>query len=91
MTIRLLKAYKGKVAGDELTLKPSAEKVLVDAGIARFTVTDNNASTATAAAPTSTMKLGGYHIWVDNTGRLRIKSGAAPTSATDGTVVGTQA
>jgi len=31
----------------------------------------------------------GYHLWVDNSGRLRIKSGA-PTSTTDGTVVGTQ-
>jgi hypothetical protein len=33
--------------------------------------------------------LGGYHLWVDGTGVLRIKFGA-PTSATDGTVVGTQ-
>jgi hypothetical protein len=31
-----------------------------------------------------------YHLWVDTSGRLRIKLGA-PTSATDGTVVGTQA
>jgi hypothetical protein len=31
----------------------------------------------------------GYHLWVDSSGRLRIKSGP-PTSATDGTVVGTQ-
>lgn len=30
-----------------------------------------------------------YHLWVDSSGRLRIKSGA-PTSSTDGTVVGTQ-
>jgi hypothetical protein len=33
--------------------------------------------------------LGGYHIWVDNYGKLRIKNGA-PASDTDGTVVGTQ-
>lgn len=33
--------------------------------------------------------LGAYHVWVDNSGRLRIKSGA-PTSDVDGTVVGTQ-
>ncbi len=33
--------------------------------------------------------LGGYHIWVDTSGRLRIKS-SAPSSATDGTIVGTQ-
>ena len=33
--------------------------------------------------------LGVNHLWVDTSGRLRIKS-SAPTSATDGTVVGTQ-
>jgi hypothetical protein len=33
--------------------------------------------------------LGGYHLWVDGSARLRIKSGA-PTSDTDGVVVGTQ-
>lgn len=33
--------------------------------------------------------LGGYQIWVDTEGKLRIKYGS-PTSDTDGTVVGTQ-
>lgn len=33
--------------------------------------------------------IGAYHIWVDSTGDLRIKNGA-PSSDTDGTVVGTQ-
>lgn len=33
--------------------------------------------------------LGGYQIWVDSQGKLRIKNGV-PTSDTDGTVVGTQ-
>jgi len=33
--------------------------------------------------------LGAYHLWVDGSGRLRIKNGA-PSSDTDGTVVGTQ-
>lgn len=33
--------------------------------------------------------MGAYHLWIDSTGRLRIKS-SAPTSDTDGTVVGTQ-
>jgi Pectate lyase superfamily protein len=33
--------------------------------------------------------LGNYHIWVDSSGRLRIKNGA-PTSDTDGVVVGAQ-
>lgn len=36
------------------------------------------------------LKLGAYHLWVDSTGKLRMKNGA-PTSDTDGTVVGTQA
>jgi len=33
--------------------------------------------------------LGAYHLWVDSTGDLRMKNGA-PTSDTDGSVVGTQ-
>lgn len=33
--------------------------------------------------------LGGYHIWVDSTGDLRINNGV-PSGDTDGTVVGTQ-
>jgi hypothetical protein len=33
--------------------------------------------------------LGNYHLWVDTTGDLRIKN-SAPSSSTDGTVVGTQ-
>jgi hypothetical protein len=37
----------------------------------------------------SLMQLGGYRLWVDATGDLRIKNGA-PTSDTDGTVVGAQ-
>ena len=35
------------------------------------------------------LKLGAYHLWVDVTGDLRIKNGA-PTSDTDGVVVGNQ-
>jgi hypothetical protein len=35
------------------------------------------------------LQLGAYHLWVDSSGRLRIKNGV-PTSDTDGTVVGTQ-
>lgn len=33
--------------------------------------------------------LGVYHLWIDTNGKLRMKNGA-PTSATDGTVVGAQ-
>jgi hypothetical protein len=32
---------------------------------------------------------GVYHLWIDSTGDLRIKS-SQPTSDTDGTVIGTQ-
>lgn len=35
------------------------------------------------------LRLGGYALWIDGTGDLRIKA-SKPTSATDGTVVGTQ-
>ena len=33
--------------------------------------------------------MGAYHIWIDGAGRLQLKSGT-PTSATDGTIIGTQ-
>lgn len=33
--------------------------------------------------------MGTYRLWLDGTGRLRVKNGA-PSSITDGTVVGTQ-
>lgn len=35
------------------------------------------------------LTLGSYHLWIDDTGRLRVKNGT-PLSATDGSVVGTQ-
>ncbi len=35
------------------------------------------------------LKLGSYQLWVDSSGRLRIKS-SDPTTDTDGTIVGTQ-
>lgn len=43
----------------------------------------------TALTNPATIQIDNYHLWVDNSGRLRIKS-SAPTSDTDGTVVGTQ-
>jgi hypothetical protein len=39
--------------------------------------------------PAPGLDMGGYILWVDSSGRLRIKNGA-PTSDTDGVVVGTQ-
>jgi hypothetical protein len=38
---------------------------------------------------TNPLRLGPNRLWVDSTGRLRVKT-SAPTSDTDGTVVGTQ-
>jgi hypothetical protein len=38
---------------------------------------------------TDPARLGNYYLWVDGSGKLRIKSGV-PTSDGDGTVVGTQ-
>ena len=38
---------------------------------------------------TAHLQMGQYRIWIDGSGNLRIKNGA-PTSDTDGTVVGTQ-
>ncbi len=35
------------------------------------------------------IKMGTYHLWIDTSGRLRVKNGV-PVSATDGTVVGLQ-
>lgn len=39
---------------------------------------------------TNKLKLGGYTLWVDSTGRLRIMNGTPTDEDTDGTVVGTQ-
>ena len=39
---------------------------------------------------TAHLVLGTTHIWVDGSARLRMKFGSAPTSDTDGTIVGTQ-
>ena len=53
----------------------------------------NNVAVTTTAGTSSWEKghlvIGAYHLWVDSTGDLRIKS-SAPTSDTDGTVVGSQ-
>jgi hypothetical protein len=45
--------------------------------------------TASASWAYAPIQIGTYYLWVDTTGDLRIKNGA-PTSDTDGTVVGTQ-
>lgn len=39
---------------------------------------------------TTALRFGNNWLWVDASGKLRIRNGTAPTSDTDGTVVGTQ-
>jgi hypothetical protein len=57
------------------------DKAYVEAGLGfRSTVSD------WSVPP---LKLGNYSLWIDGSGKLRIKNGA-PSSATDGTIVGTQ-
>jgi hypothetical protein len=49
----------------------------------------DNVIVASSVWNQSLMRLSGYYFWVDSSGRLRIKFGA-PTSESDGTIVGTQ-
>lgn len=51
--------------------------------------TDDTLQLGTGAWNAGHLKLGAYHLWVDATGDLRIKS-STPSSDTDGTVVGSQ-
>ena len=44
---------------------------------------------AAGAWNTGHLQLGGYHLWVDAAGKLRVKSGA-PTTDLDGVTVGSQ-
>jgi hypothetical protein len=67
---------------DRLRGKPS---VLTDSGGLVY----GSLALDRGAWDTAHIELGPYHLWVDSTGDLRIKNGA-PTSDTDGTVVGTQ-
>lgn len=62
------------------------------AGAAQFDVTSAGVKVYSPAGSNSytyPFYLGAYALWVDSTGDLRIKNGA-PSSDTDGTVVGTQ-
>jgi len=71
--------------GGDVNISPGTGSVSNSSGNAVIADTAGNGG----AWNTSHIVLGIYHIWVDTTGRLRIKS-SAPTSATDGTVIGTQ-
>ena len=54
-------------------------------GIERMSFSDDG----TVGIVSEKLSLGGYHLWVDSTGKLRINNGV-PTSDTDGVVVGSQ-
>lgn len=71
--VAVIQAIFAGVAKKPLLLNPSGGDVM--AGGSSWT--------------TGHMRLGAYHLWVDSSGRLRIKS-SAPSSDTDGTIVGTQ-
>lgn len=58
-------------------------------GVDRAFVDANGLAISGGGWNSGRLRLGSYHLWVDATGDLRIKS-SAPTSDTDGTVVGTQ-
>ena len=58
-------------------------------GRVRFDAGSNGVQLVSSAWNYNPLRLGAYYLWVDSTGDLRIKNGA-PTSDTDGTVVGTQ-
>jgi hypothetical protein len=65
---------------------------IIGTGVIRLLGIDENTGNMTipnGTWDTGHLILGSYHIWVDATGDLRIKS-SAPTSDTDGTIVGTQ-
>lgn len=70
--------------GGDIILAPGVGSVSNVSGNVKIQDTSGNAGWNTAH-----LMIGIYHIWVDSTTRLRIKS-SAPTSDTDGTVIGTQ-
>jgi hypothetical protein len=93
----------GWIIGRDYASAGSNEFFFYNLSLAKFTTFIDSASgnfcIAGGATPTNVaggggynsqhLCLGAYHIWVDGSGRLRIKA-AAPTSDADGAVVGAQ-
>lgn len=71
--LAVIQAMHAGIAKKTMGLNPSGGDVLVGLG----------------SWNTGCLRLGGYYLWIDSSGRLRIKS-SAPGSDTDGTVVGAQ-
>lgn len=83
---RLLGFFSG-VTGEQQLMRVKPAKATPD-GDHRVVCIGNGENTS-GGWNTGHLQIGQYHLWVDSTGDLRIKS-SAPTSDTDGTVVGTQ-
>jgi len=79
--------------GQELTNTYASTSLLeraASSSSSKFEVANNGSpSIAGGAWNSGHLVMGAYHIWVDSTGNLRIKN-SAPSSDTDGTIVGTQ-
>jgi hypothetical protein len=70
--------------GGDIILAPGVGSVANVSGNVKLQDTAGN-----AGWNTTHLMIGIYHIWVDSSTRLRIKN-SAPSSDTDGTVIGTQ-
>lgn len=78
---------RGSIAGAEVLLAFAGSDAN---GTLTFTGKGlGNVKVISSAYNGSHFQIGNYHLWVDSSGRLRIKS-SAPTSDTDGAIVGTQ-
>ena len=82
------RAELGLVGDDDLRLKVSADGAAFTEALAVDRATGN--VRLPGAWNTGHLVLGAHHLWIDASGRLRIKAGS-PASATDGAVAGTQA
>jgi hypothetical protein len=88
-TERTTLGYSSSATGDTTQFKTTF-KTATAWVVSHFIDTDGTAGAGSAAWNGAHQRVGAYHLWVDSSGRLRIKA-TAPTSDTDGTVVGTQA
>lgn len=86
-----LRIYRTGNSGDKWTINNagSGDRLDVYSDNAADQVFFQNTVKVAGTFDASKILMGSYYLWVDTSGRLRIKDGA-PSSATDGTVVGTQ-
>ena len=76
----------GSASVDNLVGGPNNFTVIASDNGSNFQIQNRN---GVSSWESSHLVMGTFHVWVDSSGRLRIKDGA-PSSSTDGTVVGTQ-